>query len=170
MPETPFVMPPPPYTKQNMVDNFAEWFLVRKNPLAYSKKVYIGDTYVPLLCRYRMEDGIGRCAIGLHIPDDRYQPAMEADSALPIVRRFCLDDLFSEDIQDEILDTDAITQDAFLTRLQRVHDETAEHLYGDDTVDAPYTMSRLLRNVCESFRLTTPEIANTIIEEHDGNN
>lgn len=61
-------------------------------------------------CMYRDNDG-HKCAVGLFIPDEKYDPLMEGECARGVVIKFGLEKFMP-------LDNDALMQ------LQQVHDES----------------------------------------------
>lgn len=71
-------------------------------------------------CRYRTDTG-RRCAVGLLIPDEMYEPGMETNNAYWLERRFP---------QVQAVFPDEMDADE-LRRVQTVHDELAQDLGWD---------------------------------------
>jgi hypothetical protein len=88
-------------------------------------------------CRYR-GDGGAKCAVGVLIPDEEYEPGMEGHSA-------------TELLYDGVASLDGMSE-LFLIGIQGAHDIAATDTFG------PFweKIERKLRDVADEFTLTVP--------------
>lgn len=93
-------------------------------------------------CRYRTEEG-NRCAIGLQIPDARYDSLLEGRSTRT---RVLLEALGLSGVMKE--------DSRFLTDLQRCHDGAAQQSKTQESFVALFRES--LSALCTKFELTYP--------------
>ena len=111
--------------------------LVTKHLFAQGRPAYDGNRG----CMYRTHDGL-RCAVGVLIPDDLYDPAFEMNKADSVIQ-----ELFDADLADWREHKD------LLLSLQVAHDNCLRE--PDETFNTT-ALARHLRNVAKRYSLEYP--------------
>lgn len=129
-------------TKQEIFDRVWDWFVVKGMPLSTDG----------LQCRLRKNgcaDDLVRCALGLFVPDEKYDPSLEAmvppSRALP-------------DERERLLQVTGLSSEGldFALRLQSAHDTTASTYL--DKVTARADIAANLRDVAAGYEILIPEL------------
>lgn len=123
--------------KQEALDKNWEWFVVQRKPQS------LWGTGEEAVCRYRGDSGT-KCAVGVLIPNDRYELQMESGNVGDIwVQAYALTDLFPNEVI------------GFLLSMQHLHDSYEN---GRFPYSMPFTdyMRKELTELAKEYDLTIP--------------
>ena len=132
--------------RQTIVEKVHEHFITSENPPAVSN-----EPNGPAQCLYRTRDG-SKCAVGILIPDELYQPDMENNPASDMLTQF--GDLYRH------IGIGGAGDLSFLDELQSCHDTAALDARLTDYDDFRGTLCLKLRHLCLQEGLNYPGAAN----------
>ena len=104
----------------------------------------------PKLCRYRADDSIRRCAVGVLIPDSEYAPEFEGQSAHGLRHLPSLEGLFVRSV------VKAGCSRTFLVTMQTLHDSVVD-ICGKLDPNFLDMWEKGFAEIAKDFGLTVPE-------------
>ena len=126
-------------TRQDCFDKVWNHFVVEKNPLSFELSG-VGDR----LCLYRGLNG-EKCAIGILIPDDKWNPDCENQSPVQALANCGIKDYFHDEVFEAL---DGIY---FLRDLQGAHDIVCYTFASTGSTKS--TIETSLRNLAKKWKL-----------------
>jgi len=125
--------PKPTITNQEIFDKVWNHFVVNKGPASFNNESG--------MCKYRGDNG-AKCAVGLFIPDEDYDPKIENYTA----NADRVTSLLPFTVNDSKV--------SYLLELQRCHDRAVQYL--TNTEDFYIVVERRLRELAELHNLLIP--------------
>jgi hypothetical protein len=138
-------------TRQQLFDNAWNWFVVEKKERSYNKYTRT--------CLYRGPNGT-KCAIGVSIPDNKYDPGMENRGIRGIMSNY-------EPNLGRVFDKNDLD---FLAELQQVHDNLANS-YHISEKEFTELIEDKLRAFAKKYNLgiSTDQLLNYLVNEKKEN-